>query len=132
MGTVKRSSLKNNFGIYKPEILTLEKQIYLFKNASVILGAHGAAFTNIIFCKPKTKIIELIPSDHPNRKCERICKVLNLKYYRIKTKNIYESFVCHICFDTCIMTRADVVGSSLVLWWGPPLDAGGANGARKQ
>ncbi len=83
---IKNFILKNKFGIYKPEILSLEKQIYLFKNASVILGAHGAAFTNIIFCKPKTKVIELIPSDHPNRKCERICKILNLRYYRIKTK----------------------------------------------
>ena len=83
---IKDLILKNKFGIYKPETLNFEKQIYLFKNASVILGAHGAAFTNIIFCKPKTKIIELIPSDHPNQKCERICKVLDLKYYRISTK----------------------------------------------
>lgn len=86
LSDVKNLINKKNFGIYKPENLTLEKQIYLFKNASVVLGAHGAAFTNIIFCKPKTKVIELIPTDHPNRKCERICKVLNLKYYRINTK----------------------------------------------
>ena len=51
-----------------------------------MIGAHGAAFTNIIFCKPKTKIVEIIPSDHPNKKCKRISKVLNFKYYRIKTK----------------------------------------------
>ena len=77
---------KNNLSSCKPEKLTLEKQIYLFNNASIILGAHGAAFTNIIFCKPGTKIIEIIPANHPNRKCERISKILGLKYFRIVTK----------------------------------------------
>ena len=76
---------KKDFGIYAPEILSQEKQICLFKNASIILGAHGAALTNIIFCKPKTKIIEIIPSDHPNKKCERISKILKLRYFRIRT-----------------------------------------------
>ena len=78
---------KNDLGIYKPERLPFKKQIHLFKNASVILGAHGAAFTNIIFCKPGTKIIEIIPANHPNRKCERISKILRLKYFRIVTKS---------------------------------------------
>lgn len=77
---------KNRFGIYKPERLSQEKQIYLFRNSSIILGAHGAALTNIIFCKPGTKIIEIIPSDHPNKKCQRISKILKLKYFRIETK----------------------------------------------
>ena len=26
-----------------------------------------------------------MPSDHPNQKCKRISKILNLRYYRIKT-----------------------------------------------
>jgi capsular polysaccharide biosynthesis protein len=77
---------KNNLDSYKPEKFSLEKQIYLFNKASIIVGAHGAAFTNIIFCKPGTKIIEIIPSNHPNRKCERISKILKLKYFRIVTK----------------------------------------------
>ena len=85
---------KNKIKSYKPEKLSLEKQIYLFNKASIILGAHGAAFTNIIFCKPGTKVIEIIPADHPNRKCERISKILKLKYFRITTKpdNINKSF----------------------------------------
>ena len=77
---------KNSFGIYTPEKLSQEKQIYLFKNASTILGAHGAALTNIIFCKPGTRVVEIIPADHPNKKCERISKILKLRYFRIKTK----------------------------------------------
>ena len=58
----------------------------MFNNTSIILGAHGASLANIIFCRPRTKIIELIPADHPNKKCERISKILNLRYFRIKTK----------------------------------------------
>ena len=37
---IKDFILKNKFGIYKPEILSLEKQIYLFKNAGIrVFGA---------------------------------------------------------------------------------------------
>ncbi len=78
--------IKKDLTIYKPEKLSFNKQIHLFNTASVIVGAHGAAFTNIIFCKPGTKIIEIIPADHPNKKCERVCKILKLKYFRIVTK----------------------------------------------
>ena len=77
---------KKNIKSYKPELLTFKTQINLFNNSSIIIGAHGASLTNIIFCKPKTKIVEIIPADHPNKKCERISKILNLKYFRIKTK----------------------------------------------
>ena len=76
---------KNKFKSSKPELSTFKNQINLFNNSSIIIGAHGAAFTNIIFCKPGTKIIEIIPSDHPSRQNERISKILKLKYYRIKT-----------------------------------------------
>ena len=36
-------------------------QVALFNNAKEIIGLHGAAFANLIFCKPKTKIIEMRP-----------------------------------------------------------------------
>tara|TARA_A100000164_G_scaffold236809_1_gene210304 strand:- start:28 stop:1125 length:1098 start_codon:yes stop_codon:yes gene_type:complete len=78
--------VEKKFHIAKPEHLSFKKQINLFRDSSIIIGAHGAAFSNIIFCKPGTKIIEIIPSDHPNRKCERISKILRLRYFRIITK----------------------------------------------
>ncbi len=82
---IKDLLISENFKFYKPETFTFKKQIQLFQNSSIVIGAHGAAFTNIIFCSPGTKIIELIPKDHPNKKCKRISKILNLKYYRIET-----------------------------------------------
>ena len=83
---IKNLLFRENFEIIQPEKKSFQNQIHIYKKASIILGAHGASFTNIIFCKPGTKIIEIIPSDHPNKKCETISKFLNLKYYRIKTK----------------------------------------------
>ncbi|MDA7714076.1 glycosyltransferase family 61 protein [Candidatus Pelagibacter sp.] len=77
---------KKGFTTYKVEDLSFEEQIFLFNDASIIVGAHGAAFTNIIFCKPETKIIEIIPTSHPSRKCQRISKILKLNYKRIIVK----------------------------------------------
>ena len=82
------SFLENkNFQIVKPEKLSLNQQIDIFNNAKIILGGHGAALTNIIFCEKNTNIIEFIPSSHPSRKCERISKILNLNYFRFITKD---------------------------------------------
>ena len=34
-------------------------QVKIFNNAEIIIGLHGAAFANLCFCKPGTKVIEL-------------------------------------------------------------------------
>lgn len=79
--------LKNRgFNKYKVGKLNFFKQIYLFRNAKVIIGAHGAAFTNIIFCKPNTKIIEIRPNFHPGKNYERISKINKLDHRTIITK----------------------------------------------
>ena len=36
----------------------------VFSEAEAVVGAHGAALTNLLFCKPGTKVLELLPSDH--------------------------------------------------------------------
>ena len=42
-----------------------------------------------------------MPSDHPNQKCKRISKILNLRYYRIETKpnNTDKNFPFKIFLD---------------------------------
>ena len=45
--------------IYPEDYFFLE-QVNLFRNAEYIAGPGGAVFTNIIFCKPKTKILGII------------------------------------------------------------------------
>ncbi|MBZ9779434.1 glycosyltransferase family 61 protein [Psychroflexus sp. CAK8W] len=48
-----------NFKVIYLEDFSIPEQAYLFNNANYIAGLHGAGFTNLIFCEPNTKIIEL-------------------------------------------------------------------------
>ncbi len=76
------------FESYKVGELDFFHQIYLFNNAKIIIGPHGAAHTNIVFCRPETKIIEIIPDNHPSKKCARLSKILNLNHLRITTPKL--------------------------------------------
>ncbi|PPR44541.1 MAG: hypothetical protein CFH18_00416 [Alphaproteobacteria bacterium MarineAlpha5_Bin8] len=73
---------KLNFKIISLSKLNVFDQINLFKNAKLITGYHGAGFVNIVFSKPKTKVIELFPnSKHVMRKTfEVISDVNNLTH----------------------------------------------------
>jgi len=88
---VKNNLIKMGFSIHKTGTMSFFEQIYLFNNAKVIVGAHGAAFTNLVFCKAKTKIIEIIPKSHPNTVNKKISKIKNLNYFRFITKDLKEN-----------------------------------------
>lgn len=46
--------------------LTVEEQARLFGSAEIIVIAHGAAATNLAFCRPGTKVIELFGPGYVN------------------------------------------------------------------
>ncbi len=77
---IKEFLTKKGFDIYRVGEINLFKQFYLFNNAKIIIGAHGAAFANLIFCKKNTKVIEFFPKKHPNLVNKEISKIRNLKY----------------------------------------------------
>ena len=82
---------QKGFSKYRTGELSFFEQIYLFNNAKFIIGAHGAAFTNLTFCKPNTNIIEIKPLAHPNNVNKRISQINKLNYRLIKTKNLDEN-----------------------------------------
>jgi hypothetical protein len=44
------------------DLMELDTQITLFANSDCIIAQHGAALSNLIFCRPNTTIIEVIDS----------------------------------------------------------------------
>lgn len=51
------------FEIYNPGD-DPQNQIAHFADADVVVGSEGSAMANLIFCKPGTKVLELLASDH--------------------------------------------------------------------
>ncbi len=60
-------------------------QIRLFKNAESIIGLHGAGFANVIFCNPKTKILELKPHSS-GEVIKNLSSSNELQYFNISIK----------------------------------------------
>ncbi len=75
---------KKNFKKIKLSKISFEKQVQLFYNADIIVGLHGAGFSNIIFCKSNTKIVEFRNSD----------QVKQYENLAIKNNLNYKSIVC--------------------------------------
>ena len=73
------------FSKYKIGQLPFKNQIHLFHNAKIIIGPHGAAFANLAFCKPQTKVIEFKPFNHPTVVNKRISEINNLNYKLIES-----------------------------------------------
>ena len=73
------------FSKYKVGQLSFKNQIHLFHNAKIIIGPHGAAFANLAFCKPQTKVIEFKPFNHPTVVNKRISEINNLNYKLIES-----------------------------------------------
>ena len=88
---IKKYLIKNNFIIVKLHETKFRDQVDLFHNAECIVGLHGAGFGNIVFCKAKTKIIELMSTTSAHA-IKNLAKINNLNYISIEAeaKKIYE------------------------------------------
>ena len=69
---------KYDFEIYDPSRHTEPQND--FAEAEVIVGAHGAGLSDLVFCQPNTKVLELIPSDHVFTDYFSISEAAKLQY----------------------------------------------------
>ena len=76
------------FEIVVPGTLTLTEQIRVFREASLVVGPHGAGLTNIVFCEPGTIVYELVPDHYPNICFGNLALICQLRYWA-------DSFVSH-------------------------------------
>lgn len=89
--------LENKYGsIFKSvylELTPFEQQIKYFKNADLIIAAHGAALSNMFFCKAKTKIIE-VTCGRNWKFFDTISNVLKLQHIKCYKNKFNEIFQC--------------------------------------
>jgi hypothetical protein len=68
---------------HKPGRLSFEEQVKLTASAGIIIGAHGAALTNIMFAPSHSVVIEMTPHLLNWPLYRKLADVSNLFYYRV-------------------------------------------------
>lgn len=81
---IKNYLMGLGFNEIYPEQFSIEKQIQRFFNAETIIAPSGAALTNLLFCKPKSKLLIFQPEGLEDISYYIICNVLNIDYYLIE------------------------------------------------
>ena len=75
--------LTANFGFHVVtlETLSFAEQVAMMFGAKVAIAPHGAGLTNLVFCNPGTKIIEIFSPDYINGCYWLLSHQVNIDYY---------------------------------------------------
>jgi hypothetical protein len=76
------------FTVLVPDKTSFSEQRKLFERAERVVSLHGGALTNLVWCNPGTKVLEVF--NHPFRTYDyaKICAQSELEYYSL---NLYRS-----------------------------------------
>jgi len=74
----------NDYKIIYPEDISISECSSYIRGAEKIVSAHGSQLTNIVFAKPKTQIIEILPENYFSKSlaCYRALSIINNLDYR--------------------------------------------------
>ncbi|MGF1491025.1 MAG: tetratricopeptide repeat protein [Microcoleaceae cyanobacterium] len=82
---------QHGFVCYHLAELSFAEQVSLFHQAEIVIAPHGSGLTNIVFCEPKTKVVELISPHYHRHYYWVISQSLQLDHYALTG----EGFACY-------------------------------------
>jgi hypothetical protein len=68
------------FTAVQPEKLSFDEQVLLFAGADILVCEFGAAMANAMFCRPGTKIVEIIAEGQHDPWSSHLCAMLELEH----------------------------------------------------
>ncbi len=75
--------------VFLEEMSVLE-QVATFANAKIVVAPHGSGLTNLVFCQPNTKVVELFSPNYVRTDYWMISQQLQLQHYYV----VGQSFDC--------------------------------------
>ncbi len=105
--------LEQGFEIVGLEGASLESQVALFRQASIIVGPTGAAFTNLLFCQEGTRGV-VLSSDHESSNLyifSQLAQIMGVRLEYVLGRRLYNlsSFTVHDDYHVDVNLLRDVV-----------------------
>jgi capsular polysaccharide biosynthesis protein len=69
------------FEVISLEDLSVASQVEMFSAAECVIAPHGAGLTNLVFCSPGTKVLDLFSPTWVNPCYWTLCETIGLEYY---------------------------------------------------
>ena len=85
---------KFGFQSVRLESMSVTEQASLLANAQIIISPHGGGLTNLVFCQPGTKVIEIFSPNYIYSCYWLISNLVGLEYYYLLGENPL-GFCCH-------------------------------------
>lgn len=80
---VMASLQRLGFSCYDAAGESVARQASEFARAAMVVGFHGAGLTNVVFCKPGTRLVEVCDTTYAPDYYRRLAGELNLRYSRL-------------------------------------------------
>ena len=118
------SQLLNKFGfttVFLEEMSFLE-QVAIFANAKVIVAPHGSGLTNLAFCSPNAKVVELFSPNYIRTDYWMISQQLMLQHYYLVGQNFGCASLRHLMYQNALTEDilVDVNALELILQHAQP------------
>ena len=87
---VRKILIRHGFDMVDPTRIATKDLVRKFREASLVVGAHGAGLADIALCQPGTKILELVPSDHVQPYYYTLANAADLEYHCLVCPSVNE------------------------------------------
>jgi len=127
-GSMRRSipnmlELVSALARYQPSLvyledLSLRKQAAIFNSADIIIAQHGAAISNLIFCRPTAVVYEIIPYDIIkgglfSNYFRRLALITNIKHRIILQQSSHGELIVQDVLNAMVLGRSSYKAESL-------------------
>jgi hypothetical protein len=80
---IREEVMDRGFEVVSLSNVPFLEQVELFAAAKIIVGPHGAGFTNAVFCQPGSILIEFMPERWQIHCFERLASLVGMQYYSL-------------------------------------------------
>lgn len=94
--TLRETLMAGGFAECFPGQLSVKEQARLFASADWVVGVHGSALTNLAFCRPGTRVLEIFGWNYVNPCYRDLCGAAGLIHHAVIGEGPGQP---HLCLD---------------------------------